>query len=97
MQIRKRTSFGVVGYNIEDVNLNEMRQMSELNKRVVDVLNSHAEGKERKYIDDNDLRLVHAILSVFTKDYEGTNVSAFDEFLANENKPQPSAPADNEE
>ncbi len=98
MNIKKKTSIGVVGYNIEDVNLNEMRQMHELKNRIVDVLNSHKpEAKEKKYIDDADLKLMHAILSVFTKDYEGTIVSAFDEFLANENKPQPSTPADNEE
>lgn len=87
MQIRKRTSVGVVGYDITDVNLNEMRQMHELNNRIVDVLNSHKpEAKEKKYVDDADLKLMHAILSVFTKDYEGTIVSAFDEFLKEQQK-----------
>lgn len=98
MQIRKRTSVGVVGYDITDVCLNEMRQMHELNNRVVDVLNSHKpEAKEKKYVDDADLKLMHSILSVFTKDYEGTIVSAFDEFLANENKPESPAPVDDAE
>jgi len=87
MTIKSNISTGVVGYSIMDVNLNEMRQMAELKNRVNDVLASHAkDSKEKKYLNDDDLKLVHAVLSVFTKDYESTQKSAFDDFLK-EQKP----------
>lgn len=88
MEIKPNKSFGIVSYNIESVNLNEMRQMHELNDRISDVLDSHKpDSKEKKYISDDDLKLMYAILSVFTKEYESTQVSAFDDFLAEQNKP----------
>lgn len=96
MNIKKRTGVGVVGYDIDSVNLNEMRQMSELKNRIKDVLDSHKpETKEKKYINDDDLKLMHAVLSVFTKDYEGGTESAFDAFLKEQQKtvelPEPPA------
>jgi len=102
MNIRSKQSYGIVGYDIEDVNLNEMRQMAELKNKINDVLKSHAkDSKEKKYVNDNDLKLMHAILSVFTKDYESTKESAFDDFLKehekeNEPKPQPKEPEEEE-
>ena len=102
MNIKKRTSIGVVGYNIEDVNLNEMRQLTELKNRISNVLDSHAKDSEKKeYVSDDDLKLMFAILSVFTKDYTLDNSSAFDTFLKEEeeakNKPQSPAPVDDAE
>ena len=65
-----------------------MRQMYELNSRVKDVLDSHKpDSKEKKYICDDDLKLMHAILSVFTKEYSSTQTSAFDDFLKEQDKP----------
>lgn len=102
MNIRPKQSYAIVGYNIEDVNLNEMRQMAELKNKINDVLKSHTkDSKEKKYVNDNDLKLMHAILSVFTKDYESTKESAFDDFLKehekeNEPKPQPKEPEEEE-
>jgi hypothetical protein len=88
MTIKSNISTGVVGYNIMDVNLNEMRQMAELKNRINDVLASHAkDSKEKKYVDDDDLKLMKAILSVFTKDYKDATTSAFDEFLKEQEKP----------
>lgn len=85
MRIKSNTSIGVVGYNIMDVNLNEMRQMAELKNRINDVLASHTkDSKKKKYIDDDDLALMHAILSVFTKDYSNDIESEFDKFLKTE-------------
>lgn len=87
MTIKSNTSIGVVGYDIVDVNLNEMRQMAELKDRINDVLASHTkDSKEKKYVSDDDLKLMHAILSVFTKDYKDTTTSAFDEFLKDTEK-----------
>lgn len=98
MNIEKKTSIGVVGYDICGVNLNEMRQLTELKNRISNVLDSHTKDSEKKeYIDDKDLKLMWAILSVFTKDYEDAATSAFDEFLANENKPQSPNPVDDKE
>lgn len=96
MNIKSNKSYGIVGYNIEDVNLNEMRQMAELKDKINDVLKSHAkDSKEKKYVNDDDLKLMSAILSVFTKDYESTKESAFDDYLkelAKQEKPQPKIP-----
>ena len=65
-----------------------MRQMHELNNRIKSVLDSHKEGSEkREYINDDDLNLMHAILSVFTREYSSTQTSAFDDFLAEQDKP----------
>lgn len=93
MNVKANKSYGIVGYSIEDVNLDEMRQMAELKNKINDVLKSHAkDSKEKKYVNDNDLKLMHAILSVFTKDYESATTSAFDDFLKEhekENNPEP--------
>lgn len=91
MNIKSNESWGIVGYDIKGVNLNEMRQMAELKDKINDVLKSHAkDSKEKKYVNDNDLKLMHAILSVFTKDYESKKDSAFDNFLKeHENEPEP--------
>lgn len=102
MNIKKRTSIGVVGYNIEDVNLNEMRQLSELKNRIEDVLNSHKpEAKEKRYISDDDLQLMRAILCVFTKEFVNDDKSSFDDFLKEEaekeKKPESPAPVDDAE
>jgi len=87
MTIKSNISTGVVGYNIMDVNLNEMRQMAELKNRINDVLVSHVkDSKERKYINDDDLKLMKAILSVFTKDYSNNTESEFDKFLKEQEK-----------
>ena len=102
MNIRLKQSYAIVGYNIEDVNLDEMRQMTELKNKINNVLKSHTkDSKEKKYVNDDDLKLMHAILSVFTKDYESTKKSAFDDFLKehekeNKPKPQPKEPEEEE-
>lgn len=74
--------------DVRDINNREMKQMHELNARIQDVLESHKpEAKEKKYINDDDLKLMHAILSVFTKEYKNTQTSAFDDFLKEQEKP----------
>lgn len=100
MNIKSNESYGVVSYNIEDVNLNEMRQMAELKDKINNVLESHAKDSEkRKYVNDDDLKLMHAVLSVFTKDYKNNTESAFDAFLKEQQKtvdklPEPPAEVD---
>jgi hypothetical protein len=82
MKIKVKESFAMVGVNAEDININELRQMCELDNRIADVLISHkAESKEKKYISDDDLKLMHAILRVFTREYSSTQTSAFDDEL----------------
>lgn len=102
MNIKKRTSIGVVGYDIDSVSLNEMRQMHELKEHINNVLVSHKpEAKEKKYVSDDDLKFMYAILSVFTKEYTNDSSSAFDNFLKEEaekeNKPESPAPVDDDE
>lgn len=87
MKIKNNRTYAIVGTTIEDVNNKEMRQMYELKNRIKDVLDSHKpEAKEKKYISDDDLKLMHAILSVFTEEYSSTQNSAFDDFLAKQEK-----------
>lgn len=82
MKIISNREYAIASTDVRGINNKEMRQMHELNNRIQDVLNSHKpESKEKKYISDNDLQLMRAILSVFTKEYESTQTSAFDDFL----------------
>lgn len=87
MKVILNREYAVSGVDVRDINNREMRQMHELNTRIIDVLNSHKpEAKEKKYISDDDLKLMHAILSVFTKEFKNTQTSAFDDFLKEEDK-----------
>lgn len=88
MEIRPTKSYGIVSTDIRDINNREMQQMHELKNSIKDVLDSHKpDSKEKKYISDDDLKMMHAILSVFTKEYESTQTSAFDDFLKEQDKP----------
>lgn len=88
MVIKSNREMCICTTDVRDINNKEMRQMHELNNRIKDVLDSHKpETKEKKYINDDDLVLMHAILSVFTKEYKNTQTSAFDDFLNELNKP----------
>lgn len=88
MNIKSEKSYAIVGTTICDINNREMRQMHELNARIQVVLESHKpNSKEKKYISDDDLNLMHAILSVFTQEYADTQTSAFDNFLNEQNEP----------
>lgn len=82
MKIVSNCEYALASTDVRGINNREMRQMHELKERINDVLNSHKpESKEKKYISDDDLTLMHAILSVFTKEYSNTQTSAFDDFL----------------
>lgn len=88
MNVKSEKSYAIVGTTICDINNREMRQMHELNARIQTVLESHKpDSKEKKYIGDGDLNLMHAILSVFTQEYADTQTSAFDDFLNEQNEP----------
>ena len=88
MRIVSEKSYAIVGTTISDINNREMRQMYELKNRIKNVLDSHKDNSEKKeYISDDDLRLTHAILSVFTKEYADTQTSTFDDFLKEQEKP----------
>lgn len=96
MNIKSEKSYAIVGTTICDINNREMRQMHELNLRIKNVLDSHKKDSEKKeYISDDDLKLMHAILSVFTKEYSSMQESAFDDYLkelSKQEKPQPKIP-----
>ena len=82
MKIISNCERAIVSTDVRGINNKEMRQMFELKNRINDVLVSHKpEAKEKKYISDDDLKLMHAILSVFTEEYSNTQTSAFDDFL----------------
>lgn len=88
MKIKGNKSYGIVSTDVMDINNKEMQQMYELKNSIKSVLDSHKpDSKEKKYISDDDLKMMHAILSVFTKEYESTQSSAFDDFLKEQDKP----------
>ena len=88
MKIQSNREYCLASTDVRGINNKEMRQMHELNNRIEDVLASHKpESKEKKYISDDDLKLMYAILSVFTKEYKSTQTSAFDDFLKEQDKP----------
>ena len=88
MKIISNREYAIASTDVRGINNKEMRQMHELKNRINDVLDSHKpDSKEKKYISDDDLKLMHAILSVFTKEYKNTQTSAFDDFLKEQEKP----------
>lgn len=85
MEIKLNREYAIASIDVRGINNKEMRQMYELNNRIKDVLASHKpDSKEKKYICDDDLLLMNAILSVFTKEFSCTQTSAFDDFLKEE-------------
>lgn len=80
MKIITNREYAIASTDVRDINNKEMRQMHELNNRIKDVLDSHNTEK-KKYISDDDLLLMRAILTVFTMDYSSTQTSAFDNVL----------------
>ena len=98
MEIKSKQSYAIVSTTISDINNREMRQMHELKNNIKNVLDSHKpDSKEKKYISDDDLKLMHAILSVFTKEYSSTQTSAFDDFLKEQEQPKPQAVEEDDE
>jgi hypothetical protein len=82
MKIVSNREYCLASTDVRGINNKEMRQMHELKNRIAEVLNSHLPNvKEKKYVNDDDLKLMHAILSVFTKEYSSTQTSAFDDEL----------------
>lgn len=82
MEIKSNREYCLASTDVRGINNKEMRQMFELKNRINDVLNSHKpEAKEKKYISDDDLQLMRAILRVFTREYAATQTSAFDDEL----------------
>ncbi len=82
MEVKCIKEFAIASVDIRGINCKEMRQMVELNERIVDVLSSHKEeATKRQYVSDDDLKLMNAILSVFTEGFAETQTSAFDAFM----------------
>lgn len=96
MKIISNREYAIANTDVRGINNKEMRQMHELNKRIIDVLVSHNGSEKKKYITDDDLILMHAILSVFTKEYSNTQESAFDAFLKEEEEAHSEDVANNE-
>ena len=82
MKVTTKEGYGVVSTNIVDVNNTEMRQMMQVKNRVNEVLASHKNDKvKNEYLNDDELLLIKAIFNVFTKGFEDTQTSSFDEEL----------------
>ena len=92
MEIKSNREYCLASTDVRGINNKEMRQMFELKNRINDVLDSHKpEAKEKKYISDDDLQLMRAILRVFTREYAATQTSAFDDELKAINEEEKSA------
>lgn len=97
MKIIKKEGYGTIATSITDINNREMEQMCELKNRIKDVLDSHKPNSEEKkeYINDDELALMHAILSVFTKEFSAAQKpSAFDAFLKEQAAEKPAEKTD---
>ena len=89
MEIITNKEFCIATTDVRSINNKEMRQMHELKLRIKEVLDNHEASDEqikkaemsRIYIGDDDLKMMFAILSVFTKNFASTQCSAFDNFL----------------
>lgn len=89
MKIISNREIALTSTDVRGINCKELRQMYELNARIQCVLESHKEGSnKREYISDDDLNLMHAILTVFTGEYADTQTSEFDKFLKEQNEPE---------
>lgn len=96
MKFDFKKNYGVVATIVEFNNL-EMRQVAEMATRIEEVLNTHKDEKvKNEYLSDDELERCHVILSVISREYKNSEVSAFDEALAKlkdatkpEEKPQP--------
>lgn len=88
MKIISNREYAISSVDVRGINCKELRQMHELNARIQCVLESHKEGSnKREYISDDDLMLMHAILTTFTGEYANTQTSAFDDYLKSQDKP----------
>lgn len=86
---------GITSIDVFSINLLEIQQMLQMRDRIAHVLNTH-EGKDSKneYLSDDDLRMMHAILTVFTRPMENSLESEFDKYLKL-NLKAPQTPEDN--
>lgn len=95
MKIIKNREYCVSSVDVRGINANEMETMVKLNEKIIDVLASHAaDSKEKKYVSDEDLKLMSAILSVFTEDFKIEMKNSFFDYLENKKKvdAQPAQP-----
>lgn len=81
MKVRTFSGSAVLATSIEELNSREMRQMFEMRKRIEAVLKSHKDGKKKQYLSDDELKLINAILYVFTKHMGDSLESEFDKAI----------------
>lgn len=82
MKTSKNYGDGLVSVDVYDINMTEVKQMLDLNDRICEVLINHMQKDEKRvYISDNDLKLMSAILRVFTKDCAIESSSSFNNEL----------------
>ena len=100
MQAKENYGEAVVSVDILDINAVEMRQMCELEQRIAEVLFSHINKVDtndnpikKEYLNDDELRLMRAILYTFTKGHKAIVESAFNNTLKElkEQEPKPKA------
>jgi len=82
MKINSDYGRGIISTNVVGINNCEMRQMCDIKERIAQVLISHKDEKlKNEYLTDDELKMLHAILRVFTKEYSESQTSAFDNEL----------------
>lgn len=98
MTTRENYGKAIVSVDVLDINSVEMRQMCELEQRIAEVLFSHINKVDingnpikKQYLNDNELRLMRAILYTFTKGNQTSMLSTFDTTLKElkEQEPKP--------
>jgi hypothetical protein len=95
MKIIQNREYALASTDVRGINNREMRQMNELKEKIGKILENHKVSDEdlkkskssRIYASDDELKLMFAILSVFTNEFSNTQVSAFDDFMKEQDKP----------
>lgn len=101
MKVIKNREYCVSSVDVRGINANEMETMVKLNEKIIDVLASHATDS-KKYVSDEDLKLMSAILSVFTEDFKIEMKNSFFDYLEKQKKvdaqpAQPELPLQNDD
>jgi hypothetical protein len=82
MNIKSDYGRGIISTDVVGINNCEMRQMCDIKERIAQVLISHKNEKlKNEYLTDDELKMLHAMLRVFTKEYSESQTSAFDDEL----------------
>ena len=88
MEIKANEKWGINSFDILGLNVSEFQTLCELKTRIKNVLETHKdEKKKNEYLSDDELKMIHAVLHVFTRDHAFKVTNTFEDALKALNKP----------